>query len=120
MERVELPAKRFGPRRFVAAKAESLREKDGAAPRFGLELRSLLQKPLQLDLEVAAGVGRSRQSRNPSAELLLRGSFEIASVRSDDTSQPPKRDAKIMKSLRVLSPIEPSERGIRLLEETQT
>jgi len=43
----------------------------------------------------------------------------MASIRSDHAPQPPERDAKIVKGLLVVSPLEPSEGGTRLLEEAQ-
>src|SRR3990172_903521 len=65
VERGDLRAKGLGGWHFVTAGAESFREMDGAAPGFGLELRSSLREPLHLDLEIAGGVGRFR--KNPES-----------------------------------------------------
>ena len=120
VERVELLAKGLRQWRFVAASAESLRKMDGAASGLGLELRSPCREPFHLDLEIAGGVGRSRESSEPRPELLPGGAFQIAPVRPEQASHPPERDAKIVKGLLVVSRLEPSEGGIRFLQEAQT
>ncbi len=119
VEGVELLAEGFGPGRLVAVRTEPLREMGGAALRVGLELSAPLRQPLHLDLEVPGGVRRSRELREPGAELLLRRALQIRPVGADDASQPPQGDAKVMEGLFVLAVLEPPEGFVRLLEEAE-
>ena len=118
-ERVELLTKDLRPRGLAPPSPEPLEEVCGAGAGPGLELRSSLRQPRHLDLQVAGGVRRGRESPESPPELLLGGAFQVAPVGPDHASKPPEGDAEIVKSLLVVFLLEASEGGVRLLEETQ-